>query len=204
MYGFNRDESFRSFQKAADLDSGAAMAYWGMAAARGPYINMDMDPAYQIKESCAAAAKGLSLPGVTAADRAWLKATKTRCPDFANPSAYIREMHDLAASQPDDPDAQTLYAEALLIRTRWEWYEHGRAAEGVAEAERILEQVLRRFPYHPGANHLYIHAVESSPTPERAVPSAQRLMGIVPSAGHLVHMPGHIWLVWAILIMPPR
>src|SRR6185437_6741592 len=195
MYGFNRDESFRSFQKAADLDAGAAMAYWGMAAARGPYLNMDMDPAYQIKESCAAAAKGLSLSGITATDHAWLKAAKARCPDFGNPSAYIREMRELAAAQPDDPDAQTLYAEALLIRTRWEWYEHGQPAEGVAEAERVLEQVLRQFPYHPGANHLYIHAVESSPTPERAVPSAQRLMGIVPAAGHLVHMPGHIWLV---------
>jgi tetratricopeptide (TPR) repeat protein len=195
LYGFNRDESFRSFQRAADLDPAAAMAYWGIASARGPYINMDMDPAYQIKESCAAAAKGLSLHDLTTTDRAWLKAATSRCPGFGNPSAYIRAMRDLAAAQPDDPDAQTLYAEALLIRTRWAWYEHGQPAEGVAEAERILEEVLRRFPYHPGANHLYIHAVESSPTPERAVPSAQRLMGIVPSAGHLVHMPGHIWLV---------
>ncbi len=195
MYGFNRHEAFRSFQKAAKLDSSAAMAYWGISSALGPYINMDMDPAYQIKESCAAAAKGLSLPDLAATDRIWLTAAKSRCPDFANPPAYIREMRDLAAAQPDDPDAQTLYAEALLIRTRWDWYEHSRPAAGVEEAERVLEQVLRRFPYHPGANHLYIHAVESSPTPERAIPSAQRLMGIVPSAGHLVHMPGHIWLV---------
>jgi tetratricopeptide (TPR) repeat protein len=155
---------------------------------------MDMDPDYQIHESCAAAAKGLALPNLAKADRAWLEAAETRCPDFADASAYIRAMRDLAAERPDDPDAQTLYAEALLIRARWRWYEHGQPAEGVPEAENILEAVLRRFPYHPGANHLYIHAVESSPTPELAIASAQRLMGIVPAAGHLVHMPGHVWL----------
>ncbi len=71
----------------------------------------------------------------------------------------------------------------------------GKAAEGVDEAERVLQAVLRRYPQHAGANHFYIHAVESSPTPERAVPSAQRLMGITPAMGHMVHMPGHIWLV---------
>lgn len=194
LYSFNRHEAFRSFQKAAELDGNAAMAYWGMAAALGPYVNMDMDPDYRIKESCAAVEKGLALATVTTSERAWLKAEQTRCPDFADPSAYIQAMRDIAAAQKDDPDAQTLYAEALLIRTRWRWYEHGRPAEGVAEAEQILQDVLRRVPYHPGANHLYIHAVESSPTPERAIPSAQRLMGIVPTAGHMVHMPGHIWL----------
>jgi tetratricopeptide (TPR) repeat protein len=104
-------------------------------------------------------------------------------------------MRDLAMQQPDDPDAQALYAEALLLPVRWHWYSGGKPADGVEVAERVLERVMRRYPDHPGANHLYIHAVESSPTPERAVPSAQRLMGIVPAAGHLVHMPGHIWLV---------
>jgi tetratricopeptide (TPR) repeat protein len=194
MYGFNRHEAFRSFEKAAELDPSAAMAYWGMSSALGPYLNMDMDPDYRIKESCAAVAKGLGLPNIKTAERAWLEAAETRCPNFDDPAAYIKAMRDLASERPDDPDAQTLYAEALLIRARWRWYEHGQPAEGVAEAEHVLESVLRRFPYHPGANHLYIHAVESSPTPERAIPSAQRLMGIVPAAGHLVHMPGHIWL----------
>src|SRR5436305_12608420 len=83
-----------------------------------------------------------------------------------------------------------------MLPTRWHWYTaDGKPSTGVAEAERALEEVIRRFPDHPGANHFYIHAVESSPTPERAVPSAQRLMGIMPEAGHMVHMPGHIWLV---------
>jgi len=195
MYSFNRHEAFRSFQKASELDPNASMAYWGMASALGPYVNMDLDSDYQIKESCEAVEKGLNLTTIAESERPWLRAAKTRCPDFADPSAYIQSMRELAAAQKDDPDAQTLYAEALLIRTRWQWYEHGRPAEGVTEAEHILEAVMRRFPTHPGANHLYIHAVESSPAPERAIPSAQRLMGIVPGAGHMVHMPGHIWLL---------
>ena len=108
----------------------------------------------------------------------------------------MEAMHALSARSPDDPDAATIYAESLMIPVRWHWYSAaGAPAAGVLEAEHTLEGVLRRWPQHPGANHYYIHAVESSPTPERAVPSAQRLMGIVPWAGHVVHMPGHIWLV---------
>jgi hypothetical protein len=128
-------------------------------------------------------------------ERAWLEAAGARCPDFADPQKYIAAMRSLAARLPDDPDAQTFYAEALMIPVRWKWYVNGKPADGVEEAERVLQSVLRRYPQHAGANHFYIHAVESSPTPERAVPSAQRLMGIVPAAGHMVHMPGHIWLV---------
>ncbi|MGI9073596.1 MAG: tetratricopeptide repeat protein [Bryobacteraceae bacterium] len=196
MYGFNRYEALRSFRKAAELDPNAAMPYWGMAMALGPYINMDIDPTVQIKDACTAVDKGLSLKAISEIERAWLNAAKARCPDFSDPGRYIRAMHEVAKKYPDDPDTQTLYAEALMLPVRWHWYTlDGKPAEGVAEAERVLESVLRRFPYHPGANHLYIHAVESSPTPERAIPSAQRLMGIVPASGHLVHMPGHIWLV---------
>src|SRR4029077_19381253 len=80
--------------------------------------------------------------------------------------------------------------------TRWKWWRpDGTPAEGIDEAVRVLETVMRRYPDHPGANHFYIHAVEMSQTPERAIPSAQRLMGLVPAAGHLVHMPGHLWLL---------
>jgi tetratricopeptide (TPR) repeat protein len=194
LYGFNRYESLRSFRKAAELDPRAAMPLWGVAMALGPYVNMDGDPSVQLKESCEAVESGLRLAG-NSPDRAWLQAAGTRCPDFADPGRYIQAMRDLAAALPDDPDAQTLYAESLMLPCRWRWYDaEGKPAAGMPEAERVLEAVLRRFPNHPGANHYYIHAVESSPTPERAVPSAQRLMGIVPSAGHMVHMPGHIWL----------
>lgn len=196
LYGFNRYEALRSFRKASELDPRAPMPFWGMAMALGPYINMDMDPDVHLKESCEAVTAGLRIAGAQSIERAWLEAAGTRCPDFADPSRYIHAMSELAASHPDDPDVQTLYAEALMLPVRWHWYSaDGKAAAGVEEAERLLQSVLRRHPDHPGANHLYIHAVESSPTPERAVPSAQRLMGITPAAGHMVHMPGHIWLV---------
>jgi tetratricopeptide (TPR) repeat protein len=190
LYGFNRPEALRSFRKALELDPQAAMARWGVAMATGPYINMDGDPTVDMKMSCEAAS-----PGGNPADRVWLEAAASRCPDFSDPSKYIAAMRALAARFPDDPDAQTFFAESLMLPVRWHWYSPaGKPAAGVEEAERVLEGVLRRFPDHPGANHLYIHVVESSPTPARGIPSAQRLMGIVPAAGHMVHMPGHIWL----------
>jgi tetratricopeptide (TPR) repeat protein len=194
-YGFNRYEALRSFRKAAELDPEAAMPYWGMAMAQGPYINMDGDQEFSMKASCAAAEAGLKIGGTPGGERAYLEAAAKRCPAFrARP--YIEAMRELAKRLPDDLDAQTLYAESLLIPVRWHWYDaDGTPSAGVLEAERVLEQVLRRWPDHPGANHLYIHAVESSLTPERAIPSAQRLMGVMPSAGHMVHMPGHIWLL---------
>jgi tetratricopeptide (TPR) repeat protein len=195
VYAFNRPEALRSFRKASELDPKGPMPFWGMAMALGPYINMDLDPDVHLKESCDAVNAGLRVAGGDAIERAWLEAAGTRCPDFSDPDGYIRAMRDLAARQPDDPDAQTFYADALMLPVRWRWYVDGNPVAGVAEAERVLQAVLRRHPQHPGANHLYIHVVESSPTPERAVPSAQRLMGITPAAGHMVHMPGHIWLV---------
>lgn len=195
LYGFNRYEALRSFRKASEFDPQAAMPYWGMAMAQGPYLNMDMDPP-DLKAACEAIGAGLRLGDTDPLGHEWLTAAATRCPDFADPARYVAAMRQLAARHPDDPDAQSFFAEALLLPVRWRWYDaQGRPATGVAEAEQVLEGVLRRVPNHPGANHLYVHAVESSPTPERAVASAQRLMGIVPGAGHMVHMPGHIWLV---------
>src|SRR4051812_32903811 len=195
MYGFNRYEALRSFRKAAELDPAAAMPHWGIAMATGPYINMDGEATYDIKASCAAADAGLKL-ATAAREKAYLEAVESRCPDFAKPEAYIAATRAVMEKWPDDLDAATLYADAVMIQSRWKWYgADGRPAAGMPEAERALEDVIRRWPEHPGANHLYIHAVESSPTPERAVPSAQRLMGITPSEGHMVHMPGHIWLV---------
>ncbi len=195
MYSFNRPEALRAFRKALEIDPNAAMAHWGISMAMGPYLNMDMDPDVNVKEACNAANTGLQMAALAPPDRAWLEAAAARCPDFSDPSKYIDAMRRLAAIFPDDPDVQTWFAESLLLPVRWRWYgADGKQAAGVEEAERILEGVIRRYPQHPGANHFYIHAVESSPTPERAVPSAQRLMGIVPAAGHMVHMPGHIWL----------
>jgi len=194
-YGFNRYAALRSFRKANELDPHAAMPYWGMAMAQGPYVNMDGDAELNMKASCAAVAAGLKLSGTPEREAAYLRAAAKRCPSY-KPRLYIDAMRDLAKRWPDDLDAQTFYAESLLIPVRWHWYAaDGKPATGVAEAVHTLEEVLRRWPDHPGANHLYIHAVESSPTPERAIASAQRLMGIMPWAGHMVHMPGHIWLV---------
>jgi len=195
MYGFNRYEALRSFRKASELDPAAAMPYWGMAMAQGPYVNMDGDADYDMKASCAAAEAGLKLTGAPEHEQAYVRAVAARCPRY-QPQTYTDAMRALVARWPDDLDALTLYAESLMIPVRWHWYAiDGKPAPGVAKAEHALEEVMRRWPDHPGANHLYIHAVESSPTPERAIPSAQRLMGIMPWAGHMVHMPGHIWLV---------
>jgi tetratricopeptide (TPR) repeat protein len=195
LYGFNRYEALRSFRKAAELDPKAVMAYWGMAMAQGPYINMDGDPSFDLKGACAAVDAGRKLTQAPERERGYLEAVATWCPEY-RPAAYIDAARVHATRYPDDLDAQTFYAESLMIPTRWHWYgADGKPAKGVAEAEHALEAVLRRWPGHPGANHYYIHAVESSPNPERAIPSAQRLMGITPAEGHMVHMPGHIWLV---------
>ena len=197
LYGFNRYEALRSFRKAAELDASAAMPWWGMAMATGPYVNMgtEGDGDLDSKAACKSVEAGLKIAGAPARERAYLEAAATRCPEY-KPEAYAAAMKRLAESYPDDLDAATLYAESLMVPVRWRWYaSDGTPAAGMPEAERTLEQVLRRWPEHPGANHYYIHAVESSQTPERAVPSAQRLMGVVPWAGHMVHMPAHIWLV---------
>ncbi|HEY7306908.1 MAG TPA: hypothetical protein VH601_22470 [Bryobacteraceae bacterium] len=195
VYSFNRYEALRSFRKASELDPSAAMAFWGMAIAQGPYVNMDGDPSFNLKESCAAVGAGQKLSSASETERAYLKAAASWCPEF-KPDATIEAARDLALENPDDADAQTFYADALLIRSRWHWYDKkGVPAPGISEAETVLQNVIRRWPQHPGANHLFIHAVESSPSPERAIASAQRLMGIVPWAGHMVHMPGHIWLI---------
>jgi tetratricopeptide (TPR) repeat protein len=194
LFSFNRYESLRSFRKATELDPSAVMAWWGVAMAQGPYINMDGDPSFDLKGSCAAVEAGRKVVGAPPKERQYLEAAASWCPEY-KPETYIAAAKKLAADYPDDLDAQTLYAESLMIPVRWHWYgSDGVPAAGVADAERALEDVLRRWDSHPGANHYYIHAVESSRTPERAIPSAQRLMGTVPWAGHMVHMPAHIWL----------
>lgn len=192
LYGFNRYEALRSFRKAAELAPGAVMPLWGMAMAQFPHVNMDLDGDVNLKEACAALdrTRGLTAPPH---ERALVDAARKRCPEDSH--AYIEAMKAAAAAYPDDPDTATFYAEAMMTPVRWRWWKDGRPAEGMEDAIAALENVLRRVPNHPGANHFYIHAVESSPTPERAIPSAQRLMGIVPAAGHLVHMPAHIWLL---------
>ncbi|MGJ5816459.1 tetratricopeptide repeat protein [Paludibaculum fermentans] len=194
MYGFNRYEALRSFRKAAELDPRAPMPLWGIAMALGPHINMDMDADTNLKEGCAALSTASTLPA-SPYEKDYLAAAASRCPEY-QPDPAIDAFRKLHQQYPDDPDAAALYAESVMVKSRWKWWRaDGTPADGMAQAVEVLEQVMRRNPNHPGANHFYIHAVEMSPSPERAVPSAQRLMAIMPAAGHMVHMPGHIWVI---------
>jgi tetratricopeptide (TPR) repeat protein len=195
LFGFNRYEALRSFRKAAELDPAAPMPLWGVAMALGPHINMDMDRDMNLSEGCSALSKARALAAISNYEKAYLEAAATRCPAY-QPDSYIEAMRRLHNQYPDDLDAAALYVESIMIPVRWNWWNtEGQPAPGMEEGVRVLEAIMRRNPDHPGANHFYIHAVEMSPSPERAIPSAQRLMGIMPAAGHMVHMPGHIWLV---------
>jgi tetratricopeptide (TPR) repeat protein len=200
LYAFNREEAALSFGRAAELDTKSPMPRWGVAMALGPHVNMDFDLDADRKASCAAAAQARSLVNSAPThERELVEALWSRCSDLTIDSnkldaAYTESMRRLAQRYPDDPDVVTLFGESLMIPHRWQWWsKEGVPAEGTEEAVQALQTVLRRHPDHPGANHLFLHAVEMSPNPERAIPSAQQLMGIVPGAGHLVHMAGHIW-----------
>jgi tetratricopeptide (TPR) repeat protein len=196
LYGFNRYEALRSFWRASELDPSALMPHLGAAFAQGPHINMDGDMDSDIKKYCAAIEEARPLRAKSPVrEQAWLDAASSRCPQNSD-AAYTRAFKKLTVQYPDDLDALTFYADSLMIPVRWRWFlNNGQPNVGTSEAIQTLETVLRRSPRHIGANHFYIHAVESSPHPERAVPSAERLMGLAPAAGHIVHMPGHIWMV---------
>jgi len=202
-YGFNHDEAARSFAKAATLDPKCAMCFWGAAYTLGPNYNVPMLPeraeaAWEAMQRAQEAAK--SATPVEAALVAAL-AKRYKGPEYLDPVAmapfnvaYADAMREVAKQFPADDDVQTLFAEALMNTNPWKlWTPDGKAAPGTDEIVKTLETVLARAPKHPGANHFYIHAVEASKHPERAVPSADRLPGLVPGAGHLVHMPAHIY-----------
>jgi tetratricopeptide (TPR) repeat protein len=201
VYGFNHDEAIKAFRRAAELDPASPMPHWGIALALGPNINLDVDPEREkaaFEEGQRARALAASAP---ANERAYVEALAKR---YSNdPKADLKAlavqfkdaMRDLSRQYPDDLDAATLYAESLMDLRPWQlWSNAGAPAEGTEEIVAVLESVLRRDPMHVGANHYYIHAVEASPTPERALVSASRLETLVPAAGHLVHMPAHIYM----------
>ena len=199
VYGFNHDEAVRSFKRAAELDSQLAMAYWGIALALGPNINMDVDADHE-KAAYEAIQKAVSLTArASESERAYIDALAKR---YSNdPKAdlkklavdYKNAMAGVARRYPDDMDAATLFAESAMDLRPWQlWSSDGKPAEGTEEIVAVLESVLRRDPQHIGANHYYIHAVEASLHPEWALPSAMRLKVLAPAAGHLVHMPAHI------------
>ncbi len=201
-YGFNHEEALRKFQRAAELDPKSPMPLWGVALAVGPNYNLDVDPdrekqAFDAIQKAAQLAAAANTPAI---ERAYVEALTKR---FTNdPHAdlkhlaveYSDAMRQLAHRYPDDLDAATLFAESMMDLNPWHlWTNDGKPAPGTEEIVATLEQVLRRAPNHVGANHFYIHALEASPFPERALPSAARLGPMVPAAGHLVHMPAHIY-----------
>lgn len=200
-YGFNHEEAFRSFGEAARLDSNCAMAYWGMAIVLGPNINLPMDKA-SVPNAYQAIQKAIThLDNVTEREQDWIKALSKRYTSNALDdrksldSAYSDAMRELTKKYPDDLDAATMFAESIMDLHPWDyWMKDGTSQPWTPELLSTFESVLKRKSDHMGANHLYIHAVEASKNPGRGIASADRLRFLVPGAGHLVHMPAHIYI----------
>jgi len=201
IYAFNHDEAARSFQRAADLDPKLAMAYWGVAEAVGPNYN---DPASDQRFAAAHAAiqKAADLSAnASPVEQAYIQAMALRFP--ADPKSDRRQaaetyhdaMREVSKNFPDDLDAATLFAESGMNLHPWGlWHRDGRPEAGTEEIVATLESVIKRDPNHMGAIHYYIHAVEASASPERALAAANRLAAMAPAAGHLVHMPAHVYI----------
>ena len=201
IYAFNHDEAARSFQKAAELDPKLAMAYWGIAEAVGPNYN-DPASADRFKRAHEAIQKAVDLSGnASDAERGYILAMAKRFP--ADPKSDLRKaaedyrdaMREVVKNYPDDLDAATLFAESGMNLHPWGlWHQDGTPQEGTEEIVATLESVIKRDPDHLGALHYYIHAVEASNSPERALAAANRLAAQAPAAGHIVHMPAHIYI----------
>lgn len=200
VYAFNHEEAILAFEEAARLDPSAAMAYWGLALASGPNINAAMNKAAERRAWDAAQKAHSHRARASAAEQAYIDAISTRYDPNGHArkaldKAYADAMRSVWRQLPNDPDAGVLFAEALMDLRPWDlWTVDGRPKPGTEEIVSTLESILARFPEHPGACHYYIHSVEASPTPERAVTCAERLPGLMPGAGHLVHMPAHIYI----------
>lgn len=198
-YAFNHAEAVRSFRQAALLDPDCAMAYWGQALALGPNLNAPMSSEHgrQAYEAIQLALKSRA----NESERAYIDALAMRYSSDpqqdrqALDRAYADAMRSLVDRYPQDDDARTLFAAALMNLRPWDyWQGDGKPYPEVAEVVPTLETVLKRNPNHIGANHYYTHAVESTDRPERAIPSAERLQAEITGAGHLVHMPAHIYI----------
>jgi len=201
VYGFNREEAIRSFKRAAELDPESPMPYWGIALAHGYHLNMDMDMDVHSGAAFEAIQKAVALSAhAPQYERDYVTALARRCSSDPHVEEaklamdYKNAMAQLAARYPDDTDAATLSAESWMDLDRYDWYEAtGQPKPATDEILLLLESILRREPDHPGANHLYVHVLDTSPHPERALASAYRLAEVAPGAGHLVHMAGHIF-----------
>jgi tetratricopeptide (TPR) repeat protein len=201
LFAFNHDEAIRSFRAAETIDPDCAMAQWGIALAYGPNYNLEAEPERSEAAYLALRKAQKLAPRTTPQEQAYIAALSKRYAE--NPTSermkldadYAEAMRDLAGRYPDDLDAAVLAAEAMMQLRPWDlWSADGKTPlPGTQEIVATLEAVLEKNPNHPGANHYYIHAVEASEHPERALASARRLGGVAPGAGHLVHMPSHIY-----------
>ena len=203
MWAFNHDEATRSFARAAELDPACAACYWGVSLTVGPNYNLPFMSAERAQVAFDALAKARQAAShAGAVEQALIEALASRYPTAAplDPAtaapvltAYAGAMKAVARKFPRDSDVQTLYAEALMNVNAWKlWSADGKPTAGTDEIVATLEAVLARDPKHPGANHYYVHTLEASPHPEKAVKSAERLKELMPAAGHMVHMPAHI------------
>jgi tetratricopeptide (TPR) repeat protein len=200
LFGFNHGAAIRSFQEAARLDPACAMAHWGIALACGPHINFPMvpPPAAELAWKELALARR-NAAHASAVESALIEALTHR---YANPQpddrgpldrAYADAMREVWKAHPDDPEVGVFFAEAMMDLRPWDqWTPEGQPQPGTDEILATLDAVLKLNLNHPFANHLYIHAVEASPHPERADAAADRLRNLQPSLAHNVHMPSHI------------
>jgi len=199
-YGFNHDAAERSFIKATELDPDCAMCWWGSALVLGPHVNSGMDPANNAN-AWTRLQKAVALsPRTTPREQAFIKALSARYAEHppenrkALDAAYAKAAGKLAKEFPEDPDAATLYAEAMMDLQPWDYYDSKLRPKGnTKEIVSTLEWVIKQFPDHAGALHLYVHAVEASADPARGVAAADHLRTLIPASGHLVHMPAHIY-----------
>lgn len=199
-YGFNHDGAERSFLRAAELDAECAMCWWGASLVLGPHVNAGMDPAINATAWDRLQRAQAAAVNAPEHEQAFIRALAARYSEEPVADrrpldeAYAAAMAELVREYPDDLDATTLYAEALMNLQPWDyWDAQGSPKGNAAEFVSRLESVIERHPNHPGALHLYIHAVEASNEPERGVAAADRLRSLIPAAGHLVHMPAHIY-----------
>ncbi|MHC4751503.1 MAG: tetratricopeptide repeat protein [Planctomycetota bacterium] len=200
-YAFNHAEAERAFRKAASLDPECAMAFWGIAWVLGPNINSPMTNE-NVPKAYDAVQRALRLSiNSSEVEQAYIKALAQRYTSEPTEDrqyldfAFVKAMKSVAEKFPDDPDAATIYAEAVMNTHPWNyWKADGQPQPWTPEILKALEFALERNPNNPGSNHYFIHAVEASPNPERGVKSADLLRNLVPGAGHLVHMPAHIYI----------
>jgi tetratricopeptide (TPR) repeat protein len=198
-YGFNHAEALRAFAEAARLDPSCAMAHWGQALVLGPNINAPMNADDEPK-AFAAVQKAMALrAGASEREQGYIEALAKRYTGNAADRqtadrAFAHAMSELVDDHPEDLDARAIYAEALMDLRPWNyWTRDGQPYDETREIQKSLEYILSKNPNHPGALHYWIHLWEPTDTPERAEAEADRLLPLMPGAGHVVHMPAHIY-----------